>query len=94
MGVPNHFTERWWGMKIFSIFKMEYEIFLDYLKLSSDLVPRIKNDHSLIPESMTSRSRDVTSVYFKGMSEVCRAKNFCDLSYFFSNSSSSKGEVA
>ena len=21
-GVPSHFTERWWGMKTFSIFKM------------------------------------------------------------------------
>ena len=27
MGVPKHFTERWWGMKTFSIFKMGYEIF-------------------------------------------------------------------
>ena len=47
MGVPNHFIERWWGMKIFSIFKMGYENFFDYVKLSSALVPRIKNDHSL-----------------------------------------------
>ena len=45
-GVPNHFTESWWGMKTYSIFKMEYEIFLDYEKLSSALVPRIKNDVS------------------------------------------------
>ena len=46
-GVPNHFTERWWGMKTNSMFKMGYEVFFDYVKLSSALVPRIKNDHSL-----------------------------------------------
>ena len=46
-GVPNHFTERWWGMKTYSIFKIGFEIFFDYVKLSSALVPRIKNDHSL-----------------------------------------------
>ena len=34
-------------MKIFSLLKMGYETFFDYIKLSSALVPRIKNDHSL-----------------------------------------------
>ena len=43
----NHFTERWWDKKIFSIFKMGYEVFFDDMKLSSALIPRIKNDHSL-----------------------------------------------
>ena len=31
----------------FSMFKMGYEIFSNCAKLSSSLVPRIKNDHSL-----------------------------------------------
>ena len=32
---------------MFLIFKMGYEISFDYVKLSSALVPMIKNDHSL-----------------------------------------------
>ena len=52
-GVPNNFTERWWGMKTYSIFKKGNEIFLDYVKLSSALVPRIKNDHSLTSAGTT-----------------------------------------
>ena len=43
--VPNHFTERWWGTKIFS--KMGYGIFLNCVKSSSALVSRVKNDCSL-----------------------------------------------
>ena len=46
--ILNHFAERWWGMKTFSIFKRGYEIFSNCAKLSSSLVPRIKNDSSLI----------------------------------------------
>ena len=48
-GVLNHFAERLWGMKTFSIFKRGYEIFSNCVKLSSALVPRIKNDRPLIP---------------------------------------------
>ena len=46
-GVLNHFAEGWWGTKTVSMFKMGYEIFSNCVKLSSALVPRIKNDRSL-----------------------------------------------
>ena len=46
-GVLNHFVERKWGTKTVSMFKMGYEIFSNCTKLSSALVPRIKNDRSL-----------------------------------------------
>ena len=35
------------GIKTFSIFKTGYEIFFDYVKLSSASVPRIVNDYCL-----------------------------------------------
>ena len=56
-GVPNHFTERWWGMKTFSVFKMGYEIFFHYQKLFSALVPRIQNDHSLMSDNFDPNSQ-------------------------------------
>ena len=28
--VPNHFTERWWGTKMFPMFKMGYDFFKLY----------------------------------------------------------------
>ena len=46
-GVLDHFAERWWGRKTFSMFKMGYEIFANCTKLTSALVPRTKNDCSL-----------------------------------------------
>ena len=45
--VPNDFTERWWGTKCFSMFKMGYKIVFNYVKLFSALVSRIENDCSL-----------------------------------------------
>ena len=46
-GVLNHFAERWWATKTFSRSKMGHETFSNCAKLSSALVPRIKNDRSL-----------------------------------------------
>ena len=47
--VLNYFAERWWGTKnfFFSMFKMGYEIVSYCAKLSSAMVPRIKNDRSV-----------------------------------------------
>ena len=46
-GVLNHFAERSSGTKTIFMFKMGYEIFFNFVKSSSALVPRIKNDCSL-----------------------------------------------
>ena len=46
-GVLNHFAERWWGMKMVSLFKVGYKIFSNSVELSSALVPRIKSERSL-----------------------------------------------
>ena len=47
-GVLNYFAKRWRDTKIVSMFKMRYEIVANCATLSSALVPRIKNDRSLI----------------------------------------------
>ena len=46
-GILNNFAERLRGTKIFLCSKMGYESFTNSAKLSSALVPRIKNDRSL-----------------------------------------------
>ena len=48
-GVLNHFAERCWGTKTFSVLRMGYEIFSNRAKNKSysTLVPRIKNDRLL-----------------------------------------------
>ena len=47
MGVLNHLAERWWDTETLPTFKTGYEIFSNCVKLSSALIPRIKNDRSL-----------------------------------------------
>ena len=47
-GVLNHFAQRWWVTKAFSMFKMGYEIFSNCVKLSSALESKMKNDGSFI----------------------------------------------
>ena len=44
------------GYEIFPIFKMRYELLFTYVKLSSALVPRIKNYNSLINQSIITIS--------------------------------------
>ena len=51
-GVLNHFAERWWGTKNFFYVQDGVWNFSNCAKLSSALVPRIKNDHSLIYENV------------------------------------------
>ena len=46
MEVTNRFAERRWGATAISIYKMEYEIIGDCMKLSYTLVPMINNDCS------------------------------------------------
>ena len=46
MGVPNRLLKDN-GSKLFFIYKMEYEMFDDGVKLSSALVPMTNNDRSL-----------------------------------------------
>ena len=45
--ILNHFAGKWWEAKTVSMFKMGYEIFSNCAKVSSAIVPRVKNDCSL-----------------------------------------------
>ena len=58
------------GYDNFSIFKMGYENFFDYVKVSSALVPRIKNDHSLSPKHSITATIEANVIYFIYVGEL------------------------
>ena len=71
-GVPNHSAERCGVQKHLFIFKMGYENFSNCVKISSALVPRIKNDRSLrMPQTpLFSRPEPFQNLGIEGPSSM------------------------